>query len=215
MYWDPRHAYVNASLLRDDVLPSHTPFIENIAVAAHRRLARADVDFSEARVRSQAQLGQILLSFVNRVRLDFAHTWVAHVRRLGIRNYLVGATDAEALKGLLRADVQCFSMATNLPQGEWPWGSPSFKSLGPHKIELIYKTISWGLEVLITDIDALVLREPFAYMARWPDAVCANLRTRSQRVLHVWTPCVSLAARLSVQGVPDDLRPPWEHEWLE
>ena len=27
-----------------------------------------------------------------------------------------------------------------------------------------------GLEVIITDIDALVLREPFAYMNRWPDA---------------------------------------------
>eukprot|EP00965_Chrysotila_dentata_P210267 6185801-Pleurochrysis_carterae.AAC.1 len=35
-------------------------------------------------------------------------------------------------------------------QGEWPWGSPSFKSLGPHKIELIYKTISWGFELVIT-----------------------------------------------------------------
>ena len=29
------------------------------------------------------------------------------------------------------------------------------RSLGPHKIELIYKTLSWGFEVVITDIDAL------------------------------------------------------------
>ena len=63
--------------------------------------------------------------------------------------------------------MACFDMKTNLPQGEWPWGSPSFKSLGPHKIELIFKALSWGFELVITDIDALVLREPFAFMARW------------------------------------------------
>jgi hypothetical protein len=54
--------------------------------------------------------------------------------------------------------------STNLPEGEWPWGSPSFKALGPHKIELIYKALTWELEVVITDIDAFVLREPFAYV---------------------------------------------------
>ncbi len=113
---------------------------------------------------------QIILTFVNKVRFDFATSWVAHVRRLGLSNYLVGATDQNALRRLVAERIPCFDMTTNLPEGEWPWGSPSFKALGPHKIELIYKAISWGLEVVITDIDAFVLREPFAYMARYPDA---------------------------------------------
>lgn len=128
------------------------------------------LEFSQERLRQIAPKGQVVLSFVNRIRLDFAHTWVNHVRSLGMSNYLVGGTDDEALKGLQLAGVQCFSMKTNLPQGEWPWGSPSFKALGPHKIELIYKTLTWGFEVIITDIDALVLREPFHFMGRWPDA---------------------------------------------
>ena len=123
-----------------------------------------------ARLLSVAPKRQIVLSFTNRVRLDFARTWVAHVRSLNMNNFLIGATDQKALAGLLAAGTPCFSMETNLPQGEWPWGSPSFKALGPHKIELIYKVISWNFEVVITDIDALVLREPFAFMARWPDA---------------------------------------------
>ena len=54
-------------------------------------------------------------------------------------NWLVGATDKPALKALLKEGMPCFDMSTNLPEGEWPWGSPSFKALGPHKIELIYK----------------------------------------------------------------------------
>ena len=61
-------------------------------------------------------------------------------------------------------------MRTNLPESEWDWGSPSFKALGQHKIELIYKTLSWGLELVITDVDALVLREPFEYMNRFREA---------------------------------------------
>ena len=139
-------------------------------LAQGRRLAE-ELQFTEALARQTAgNSRQIILSFVNRIRLDFASTWEYHVRALGLTNYLIGATDDDALKALHAAKTPCFSMKTNLPQGEWPWGSPSFKALGPHKIELIYKSIQWGLEVVITDIDALVLRDPFPFMARYPDA---------------------------------------------
>ena len=53
---------------------------------------------------------QIILTFVNRVRLDFARTWAAHVRRLGLTNWLVGATDEGALQGLIASKTPCFSM---------------------------------------------------------------------------------------------------------
>ena len=146
-----------------------------------RRLAVADDEelvedtgssaLTEERARAAAgAAGKLLLTFVNRVRLDFATTWVSHVRRLGMTNWLVGATDSKALRSLRRSGVPCFSMRTRLPEGEWAWGSPSFKALGQHKVELIHRTLRWGLELIITDVDALVLREPFAYMARWPDA---------------------------------------------
>lgn len=110
---------------------------------------------------------QIILTFVNRVRLDFARTWVAHVVRLGLTNWLVGATDEGALQSLLAAKTPCFSMRTNLPQGEWDWGSPSFRALGLHKVQLIHTALRWGLELVITDVDALVLREPFAFIGQY------------------------------------------------
>ena len=113
---------------------------------------------------------QIILTFVNNARLEFAVTWAAHLARLKLTNWLIGATDHDALASMLNAGTPCFAMTTALPEGEWSWGSPSFHSLGPHKIELIHQALSWGFEVVITDADALVMREPFAYMARWPDA---------------------------------------------
>jgi hypothetical protein len=137
----------------------------------HGRRMSEQLQFSEDLAKRVAGPSRaIILSFTNRIRLDFVTTWVHHVRALGLSNFLIGATDDVALKALRASKTPCFSMKTNLPEGEWAWGSPSFKALGPHKIELIYKSLLWGLEVVITDIDALVLRDPFPYMARFPDA---------------------------------------------
>lgn len=155
--------------LRENV--NHRPL--HVATAdpvAARRLSASTV-FTRERAHDIATNGQIILTFVNRIRLDFAVSWMAHVKRLGLSNWMIGATDATALKELQRIGAPCFDMSTNLPEGEWPWGSPSFKvrvlqhigtnycpiysckfgwfyqALGPHKIELIYKSISWDLEV--------------------------------------------------------------------
>ena len=178
----------------------------------HATSQNASTEFSKERLEELAGgPGQgIILTFVNSARLDFARSWVAHLRRLGLRNWLVGATDPETLRVLLREGIPCFDMHTNLPsQTEWAWGaqpaspcsrsnrargpqpcahgmagSASFHSLGPHKIELIYHTLQWGLELVITDVDAMVLREPFAYMVRrssralpdawWPAHACTH-----------------------------------------
>ena len=135
--------------------------------------ALADIDESLTQERVDVIAGprrQLIMTFVNRVRLDFARTWTHHVMRLSLTNWLVGATDERALSGLRAMGVPRFSMRTNLPQEEWDWGSPTFKALGLHKVNLIYRVVSWGFALVITDIDALVLREPFAYMDRWPEA---------------------------------------------
>ena len=172
-------AQLHLDLPRNAALKDYLPAASSssTAAAADRGVARPSalserlkdsIEFNKERAQAVAGPNkQIILTFVNKIRLDFATTWVAHVRALGLTNWLVGATDRPALKALRKAGIACFDMSTNLPEGEWPWGSPSFKALGPHKIELIFKALSWGFELVITDIDALVLREPFAFMARW------------------------------------------------
>ncbi|KOO23428.1 glycosyltransferase family 77 protein [Chrysochromulina tobinii] len=113
---------------------------------------------------------QVILTFVNKARLDFAATWAAYMRRLGLTNWMVGATDATALRALLETGVPCFDLHTSLPEGEWAWGSANFHSLGPTKVKLVEQVLRWGLELVLTDVDALVLREPFEYMDRYPGA---------------------------------------------
>jgi len=145
-----------------------TPAVRGPSALEKRLLG--GTEFTKERALLLATNKQLLVTFTNKIRLDFATTWVYHVRALKMTNWLVGATDAFSLKALQEVGTPTFSMHMDLPEGEWPWGSRSFKALGPHKIELIYKCLQWGLEMIITDIDALVLREPFAFMARWPDA---------------------------------------------
>ena len=41
----------------------------------------------------------ILVTFVNSKRADYGYTWAAHIRRLGLINYLVGAMDLEVSAG--------------------------------------------------------------------------------------------------------------------
>lgn len=170
--------------------------------------------FTRERAQQVATNGKILLTFVNKIRLDFAMTWVYHVRRLGMTNWLVGATDKASLVALLDAKIPTFDMLTNLPEGEWPWGSASFKSLGPHKLELIYKCLIWDLDMIITDVDALVLREPFEFMARcsighaWWTSNKLSHSAKSLTPVRIHTPTdkgtsggvVSLATRVLLNG---------------
>ena len=110
------------------------------------KAGEATTEFTQARLVGLARNKQVILTFVNRIRVDFTVSWIHHVKRLGLSNWLIGAADKGALKQLLAARTPCFDMRTDLPDDEWPWGSPSFKSLGPHKIEMIYRALLWGLE---------------------------------------------------------------------
>ena len=131
----------------------------------------SNISTALTRSRLQALGSSIILTFTNKARVDFANTWTAHVRRLGLSNWLIGATDANALSALIALGIPCFDMHTKLPEAEWAWGSGTFHSLGPAKVQLIYQALLWGIEELvITDVDALVLKDPFPYMGRWPDA---------------------------------------------
>ena len=55
----------------------------------------------------------ILVTFVNSKRADYGYTWAAHIRRLGLSNYLVGAMDLEV--GRAPVTSATVAAATRLP----------------------------------------------------------------------------------------------------
>ena len=74
-------------------------------------------------------------------------------RRAGVLPQARSAAPALGLRSLR-------AVATKAPK---PFEFPpvlglGFKALGKHKVELIFKALTWGLDVVITDIDALARR---------------------------------------------------------
>ena len=110
----------------------------------------------------------VLVTWANFHYLDFAENWVAHVKKCGITNYLVGAMDQEMLEALHARGIHTFSMSSGTPTSDFGWGTPTFFKMGQEKIQLVQTFLGFGFETFVTDIDTAIMRDPFPLFARYP-----------------------------------------------
>ena len=108
----------------------------------------------------------ILVTFVNSKRADYGYTWAAHIRRLNLTNYLVGAMDGDALKKLSARAIPTFDMESGLTTADYGWGTKNFRQLGLRKTELIITLLRAGADPVLTDADALITRDPTPFIMR-------------------------------------------------
>jgi len=74
-----------------------------------------DYTLSVARIKAHCDSHNIILiTFVNSKRANYAYTWAAHLMRLRLTNYMVGAMDGEALVKLTKRNITTFDMAAGL-----------------------------------------------------------------------------------------------------
>ena len=78
--------------------------------------------------------------------------------------------DDELLEALLTANIPAFAMSSGLTLGDFGWGSPTFNKMGREKITLIQTFTRWGVDVIISDVDTVWLRDPIEYMQKYPAA---------------------------------------------
>eukprot|EP00955_Chlamydomonas_euryale_P108672 365865-Chlamydomonas_euryale.AAC.15 len=81
------------------------------------------------RVHALAQGGYIMITWANHHYLDFAKSWVHHVKKAGVTGYMVGAMDDEMLRKLYDADIQTWRMDTGISKEDLGWGSPNFHKM--------------------------------------------------------------------------------------
>ena len=131
---------------------------------------------SEALVRRVARRdGGVAVTFANDGMYDFVVNWCEHADEIGITNYLVGAMD-ESLYGRLRKiGVNAWLMGSkNIDDDEvakdFGWGSKNFHKMGRDKIRLVHELTKTGFDVIVTDVDAVWLRDPFPFLRRYPKA---------------------------------------------
>jgi len=77
---------------------------------------------------------------------------------------VVGAMDAELLESLVEDNVPAFYMGSGLTTGDFGWGSKTFHKMGREKINLIGLFTGYGLDILLSDVDTVWLRDPGAFV---------------------------------------------------
>ena len=127
-----------------------------------------DYTLSVARIKAHCDSHNIILiTFVNSKRANYAYTWAAHLMRLRLTNYMVGAMDGEALVKLTKRNITTFDMAAGLTTADYGWGTKNFRQLGLRKSELIITLLKAGADPIVTDADALITRDPTPYILRY------------------------------------------------
>ena len=112
----------------------------------------------------------LIATYVNYNRLDFAYTFIKHLRALNNPHFLVGALDDKALRGLQEYSVPTFIIESGLTTNDYGWGTYAFRQLGLHKVQLVLNLAKTGVDCLTVDADAFILRDPFPYIRRYPNA---------------------------------------------
>jgi len=113
-----------------------------------------------------------MITWANHHYLDFAKSWVHHVKKAGVTGYMVGAMDDEMLRKLYDADIQTWRMDTGISKEDLGWGSPNFHKMGRAKIQLIGLFLALDINLVITDIDTAWMRNPLPFFDRYPTADC-------------------------------------------
>eukprot|EP00803_Ostreobium_quekettii_P009210 evm.model.scf_772EXC.7 EVM.evm.TU.scf_772EXC.7 scf_772EXC:53561-60533(-) len=114
--------------------------------------------------------GYIVVTFCNLHFVGFAINWARHLAALGVSSIAVGAMDGDALRELQHSGINAFSMDSHMTTGNFGWGTQNFHLMGRKKTALELALVDMGLQVIITDVDTVWLRDPIEYFRKFPQA---------------------------------------------
>ncbi|KAL3151812.1 hypothetical protein ABBQ38_012780 [Trebouxia sp. C0009 RCD-2024] len=128
-------------------------------------------------VRKHAANNTIIVAFANAHALDYTFNWLTYIFANNITNYLIGAIDRTTEMTLADAGVNCFSMyegfsveVAELPEGDLPFLSSGFLTIGRHKLDLIKTILGYKVSLVVSDVDTVWLQSPLPYFAQFPEA---------------------------------------------
>ena len=145
-------------------------------------------------IRKIARDNTIIVTWANHHYLDFARNWINHVQnRLGLSNFIVGAMDEkmyESLKEEFNGGVHTWLMgsqgiAKEAVKNDFGWGTRNFHQMGRDKIRLIRDFTRSGVNVLVSDIDVVWLRNPLPFFKRYleADVLVSSDQLRSETMI--------------------------------
>ena len=114
---------------------------------------------------------RMILSTTNAAYVDFAENWLESIRRIGFKlNITVVAEDHDVYTHLLRRTDIHVMEADQLAQSEkLVFDSPEYKKFVNKRPQYILDFLLKGVDVLFTDVDTVLLDDPFQYFDEFSD----------------------------------------------
>ncbi|KAJ9511474.1 hypothetical protein QJQ45_029860 [Haematococcus lacustris] len=128
---------------------------DGVVVSEPQTAAQACPELSKELVASFAKDNTIILTVSDwRIFQNFGVNWMKHLKRLGVENYLVGATDKKTAAFL----------GSQLLLQALRYGSEHYVAATWRKVTVVQQIVGWGFNVLHSDVDVVWFRDPLPYM---------------------------------------------------
>ena len=130
----------------------------------------------------------VIISFLTKEYLSVGWTWIEAMKCIGLSNFIIVAGDAETSQALKGQGVTCIEAALDIGDADPCWISPGGftpKGLGlcVLKFPVVLKLLREGFDVVLSDVDAIWLRNPLP-------VITATVDMAFQRVAHFPKPFV-------------------------
>ena len=154
----------------ETIHPDPTPIVAGVGLVASHKFDAEDS-------LSKYAVGDTVTACFATVEMrDFLINWLEHVRRVDMRNVLVIAMDAQTVRwcddnGVDRMDASDSIDKSAMDDGAagvvaetgWRHSGVGFNLLGEAKTASLAKLLDAGLNVFLSDVDVVWLRDPTAY----------------------------------------------------
>lgn len=117
-------------------------------------------------VKKHVQNKYIIYTWVNYHMRDFLVSFLLHLRRENMTNFVIGALDPETTTFLrtlaprVSMRIPVLDLHSGLKTGDYGWNSAAFKLMAKYKFQAVQQLLSHGIDVLVLDTDAPLLKNP-------------------------------------------------------
>lgn len=120
--------------------------------------------------KKQSRNNSIIVTGLNYGHREMMMNWVCNLRMLGISNFLVIAFDEMLYMFAILRGIPCylessFQSKAEIQKSSAVYGTAEFKALTKSKSRAVYRLISNGFNVLWSDSDVIIFKNPLQFMA--------------------------------------------------
>lgn len=112
----------------------------------------------------------VMLALATENQIDFLENWIFNVKKAGIPMAVVGAGDEATFAKARELQISVFRWSPEIQGGFADWGSAVWIMNTWQKVFAVQKIVSWGFDVILSDLDVVWWRDPSIIFDKHPNA---------------------------------------------